>query len=286
MMAIVAAMIFLVFLLCMKTPLFRKANNMLIILGLTLIIVAFISFCNTRGKYDKKSIEDYLKQEHDSHYVPRKDISGLDYLKVDFARLPLTYWEPGEGTPSEKKKNARALSADFSSDDDEISMILAGAEALRQNETELSYDPAHMESLKDELAGVEYEICAFAEKKILNLNAYSNIEIRMAYGTANLEPLTVCDQNFTSLIRSLQKWGSLLVSAGRENDARTVLAYAVEIGSDIAGTYTLLGKLYQKSGEIDKIKELHTLAQGLTTLMKPSILNDLEVMLVESGEVL
>lgn len=256
---------------------------MLIILGLTLIIVVFISFCNTRGKYDRESVEEFLKKEHDSHYVPRKDISGLDYLKVDFARLPLTYWEPGEDAPIEKKETSAPAFESSDASDDEISMILAGAEALCQNEMQPSYDPVHMESLKEELSGAEYELCRFSGKKILNLNAYSNIEIRMAYGTANLEPLTVCDQNFTALIRTLQKWGSLLVSAGHENDAKTVLAYAIEIGSDIAGTFSLLGKLYQKSGEIEKIKELRVLAEGLTTLLKPSILNDLDVMLAESA---
>ena len=90
------------------------------------------------------------------------------------------------------------------------------------------------------------------------------------------------DHNFTQLIRSLQKWGSLLASAGHPEDAVTVLSYAVSIGSDIAGTYAVLARLYKSKGEFAKIEELKASAEELTTLMKPSILRDLEQLTSQS----
>jgi hypothetical protein len=133
-----------------------------------------------------------------------------------------------------------------------------------------------MAPLSEELAGVEAELCTLANAPIVNLNGISNTELRLTYGTANLEPLSVYDQNFTSLIRSLQKWGTLLTSAGKQADAVTVLSYSVSIGSDIAGTYALLARLYKECGELDKLEELKSSAEKLNTLMKPSILRDLE----------
>ena len=70
--------------------------------------------------------------------------------------------------------------------------------------------------------------------------------------------------------------GTQLVSAGNPSDAITVLSYAVSIGSDIAGTYALLARLYKEQGQLQKIEELKVSAEALTTLMKPSILRDLE----------
>jgi len=67
-----------------------------------------------------------------------------------------------------------------------------------------------------------------------------------------------------------------LASAERKEDAVTVLAYAVSIGSDIAGTYALLARLYKERGELYKIEALKESAEALSTLMKPSILRDLE----------
>lgn len=209
-----------------------------ILFGLTLIIIVFLSFSKSREKNAKKSSEEFWQKERASMLVPKKDISSLDYITIPYASLPFCYWTPGNDAPIQ-------ITADASPD-------------------------------SEELAATEYTLCTLAESKIVNLTGISNTELRLTYGTANLEPLTVYDQNFTVLIRTLQKWGALLASADRKADAVTVLSYAVSIGSDIAGTYALLARLYKDQGELSKIDELRASADSLTTLMKPSILQDLE----------
>lgn len=236
---------------------------MLILFGLTLIILVFLFFCKSRDKNTRKDSETFWEKERESQFIPKKDISSLDYLTIPYPSLPFCYWTPGTATP---------LRLSGSAPQQTVSVPEAFPDAAYNRTSE------HSAPLAEELAEAEWELCMLADKRILNLTGISNTELRLTYGTANLEPLTACDQNYTVLIRTLQKWGALLVSAGRTADAVTVLSYAISIGSDIAGTYTLLARLYKEWGQPDKIEELKTLAAGLTTLMKPSILRDLEQM--------
>lgn len=269
--AIAAAIIFLVFLLYINTPLFLKGcDKMLVLFGLTLIILVFMHFGKSRQKNVKKASEEFWRRERESRFVPRKDISSLDYLVIPYASLPFRFFTPGADEPVRLSTGVQELPE--VPDTGEDAPVLP--EAVQ--ESAYSFSPEYSAPLSEELADAEYTICALSKSKILNLSGISNTDLRLTYGTANLEPLTACDQNFTALICSLQKWGTLLVSAGRPEDAVTVLSYAVGIGSDIAGTYALLASLYEKNGEFQKISALRESAEQLSTLMKPSILKDLD----------
>ncbi len=264
-----------------------------ILIGLSLIIIVFIGFSKSRDKKVKKNSEEFWKKEQESKFVPRKDISSLDYITIPYESLPFRYYTPGHGTPVLLTGNVTPAEppTDLSDSTGRVSVVaemtdklLAVDELLSEisSDTPLSeINPSirsteHAAPLSEELANVEFELCKLADSRILNLTGISNTELRLTYGTANLDPLMSYDHNFTQLIRSLQKWGSLLTSAGHPEDAVTVLSYAVSIGSDIAGTYAVLARLYKSRGELAKIEELKVSAEELTTLMKPSILRDLE----------
>lgn len=276
--AMTDAMIFLIFLLYIATPLFLKSlkgcDKMPVLFGLTLIIIVFLRFSKSSGKNARQKSAEFWKREREANLVPAKDLSSLDYLTVPYASLPFHYWMPG---PDEPLKTASAplhtASADFSGTADAL------PESVQDSTYTLSAE--HIAPLSEELSEVEHAICMLSGKRILNLTGITNTELRLTYGTVNLDPLTDYDQNFTALIRALQKWGALLVSSGDYESAITVLSYAVSIGSDIAGTYTLLGRLYKAGGELSKIEALKVSAEQLTTLMKPSILRDLEQLLTE-----
>jgi len=245
-----------------------------ILFGLTLIILVFLHFSKSRQKNTKQATEQFWKREREANLIPAKDLSSLDYLSISYDTLPFRYWLPGENEP---KRIAGAPQGPSTSDaDKEASFDLALTSSY-------TLSPEHIAPLSEELADAEHSICSLSGKRILNLTGISNTELRLTYGTTNLEPLTACDQNFTALIRALQKWGALLVSSANYEDAVTVLSYAVSIGSDIAGTYTLLGRLYKSQNEPSKIEELMTCAEKLTTLMKPSILRDLEQLLTSES---
>lgn len=252
---------------------------MFILFALTLIIIVFFNFSKSRDKNGKEKSMEFWRRERRSQMVPRKDISSLDYITIPYTDLPFHYYMPGpeqpEKTTSSSPRNATPTG--FSDETAEFNIVSADAE------TPSGPSGEHMAPLSEELSGVESELCMLANAKIINLNGISNTELRLTYGTANLEPLSIYDQNFTTLIRTLQKWGTLLTSAGKPDDAITVLSYSVSIGSDIAGTYALLARLYKERGEFGQIEELKVSAEKLNTLMKPSILRDLEKLTEPAG---
>ena len=275
-----------------------------ILFGLTLIIIVFIAFSKSRDKNAKKSSADFWKKEQESQFVPKKDISSLNYLTIPYASLPFRYYMPGNGRPVAiaNRNTSIASPENFSDETGEFSVMSPKTEKHYEVDALLSgitsettaasagtpesagayHRPSeHSAPLADELAGTEFELCKLADCRIINLTGISNTELRLTYGTANLDPLTSYDHNFTVLIRTLQKWGALLASVGKKHDAITVLSYAVGIGSDIAATYATLARLYKEQGELSKIEELKVSAEELTTLMKPSILRDLDQLLTQ-----
>lgn len=128
----------------------------------------------------------------------------------------------------------------------------------------------------DILKECEQQVLTLKEKKILNLTGISNTDLKLKYGPANLLLLTQYDQNFTLLVRTLNTWGQRLNELNHPEEAVSVLAFAVSIGSDIKATWQLLAKLYAQSGETEKLKALKPSAQALNSLSKTPILNTLD----------
>lgn len=128
----------------------------------------------------------------------------------------------------------------------------------------------------DILKECEQQVLTLKEKKILNLTGISNTDLKLKYGPANLPLLTQYDQNFTLLVRTLNTWGQRLNELNHPEEAVSVLAFAVSIGSDIKTTWQLLAKLYAQSGETEKLKALNPSAQALNSLSKTPILNTLD----------
>lgn len=114
-----------------------------------------------------------------------------------------------------------------------------------------------------------------SKKKILNLSMYTNTDLKMMYGPANLDELTECDNNFTSLITLLNKLGESMTDAGKTDAAKSILAYAVSVGSDITATYVRLGEIYAAGGESTLLDGLIQKAESITSLSAPTIITKL-----------
>lgn len=126
-----------------------------------------------------------------------------------------------------------------------------------------------------------------SEKRIVNFAGSSNTELKLAYGAPNINLLSEYDANYEDLITLLQEWASFLLQnwgegaqscpeETRKQAAKTVLAYAVSIGSDIAASYERLIKLYLESGEQDKLPELRKQAEKIHSLSRKRILTMIE----------
>ena len=113
-----------------------------------------------------------------------------------------------------------------------------------------------------------------SEYKILNLTGISNTDLKLKYGPANLESLSLADQRFTTLARTLSLWGNLLYESGDPKAAATVLEFGVKCKSDVSATYLTLAKIYKES-DPGRISELKSVAESLNSLTKTAILNGL-----------
>jgi hypothetical protein len=120
------------------------------------------------------------------------------------------------------------------------------------------------------------QIQNLAGQKIANFTGYTNTDLKLMYGAANLTLLTEYDQNYTLLVRTLQKWADLLLKSGYIREGRQIMEYAVGIGTDVSKTYFELASLYQAEGENEQIGKLIETAQNLQSVSRRYILKHLE----------
>ena len=114
------------------------------------------------------------------------------------------------------------------------------------------------------------------QQKIVNLNEYTNTDLKFKYGVANLPALTEMDSNYNELITLLHNYGSIFTKEGYDTQAVSILEYAVSIGTDISGTYLLLAKIYQENKQWDKLDRLKKEAEIISTSRKDSIVRKLQ----------
>ncbi len=113
-------------------------------------------------------------------------------------------------------------------------------------------------------------------RSIVNLTGYSNTDLKLEYGTANITALSEYDQNYTLLVRTLQKWADILLEKNYPQAAETVMEFAVQTNTDISRTYYKLAELYAAEGKQDKIDNLITTAQALRSANKKAIVRTLQ----------
>ena len=100
-------------------------------------------------------------------------------------------------------------------------------------------------------------------QKIVNLTGFSNTDLKLEYGTANITLLTEYDQNYTLLVRTLQKWADILIDGGYAKEAVPLMEFAVKTNTDISRTYYRLAEYYASQGEDEKIRGLLDTAANL-----------------------
>lgn len=129
---------------------------------------------------------------------------------------------------------------------------------------------------KKQIKILEYkkEILALSEKPMLNLIGVSNTELKELYGPANLEQLTICDQNYSLYIRTLHLFAACIYDEYPDK-AVSILEYCLTIGTDISGTYDILGKYYLSHQEREKFEQLYERIPDKDSIAGKTILNKL-----------
>lgn len=117
------------------------------------------------------------------------------------------------------------------------------------------------------------ELKELSAKKIINLSQYTNTDLKLMYGVANLNLLTQYDENYTRLIVLLNKIGKALYDY--PEDAKAFLEYSVSIGSDIRQTYEMLANIYMDKKDEKAFDRLLESAEKLSSLSKSTIITNL-----------
>ncbi|MBO4346074.1 MAG: hypothetical protein J5840_00395 [Lachnospiraceae bacterium] len=151
---------------------------------------------------------------------------------------------------------------------------------LNSNGEFIESDENHEKVFADALIAFKH----LKNSKIVNFSNISNTDLKLTYGAANLPELTLYDQNFVLLIRTLQSMGEYFLAKGDKETAKNMLEFAVSSGSDTISTYKLLGSIYLEEEDFTKINYLSSSASLLTGLTKGPILNYLHEIAPTSEE--
>ncbi|MGN0343190.1 MAG: hypothetical protein ACI4DO_10405 [Roseburia sp.] len=135
--------------------------------------------------------------------------------------------------------------------------------------SELSTAPCEPdETLQQELA----TLSDLSQKKIVNLNHYTNTDLKLKYGAANLPILMEYDENYTTLICTLVKIGRCLTEQSRISEAVPYLKFGVSCNSDITENYVMLAKIYRELHQDIELMQLYDSIRNLPSPNKDSIL--------------
>lgn len=136
--------------------------------------------------------------------------------------------------------------------------------------------PTHLMTDDETVADCLDIINSLSALKIINLTGYTNTDLKMEYGAANLAILSECDQNYTLLVSTLQKWADILWNAEHKKEAAAIMEFAMETHTDVSATYYKLAEYYHSQGEDSRIAGLIESAETLHSANKNSIVRTLK----------
>lgn len=119
-------------------------------------------------------------------------------------------------------------------------------------------------------------ISNLTSEKIVNLTGYTNTDLKLEYGTSNITQLSIYDQNYTILVRTIQKWADILLEKGYTKEATLLMEYALSTGTDISNTYYTLAQIYEQNKDYASIDKLIACAENLKSANKTVILKKLK----------
>lgn len=128
---------------------------------------------------------------------------------------------------------------------------------------------------------LQNEVKKSGERKMIDLSAYTNTDLKEKYGPANLEELSDCDQSYLLFTRNLSLWGTYVYEKEDYTRAKVIMEYAKNIGSDISSVYTTLGNIYAREGDFHKVDALIAEVENSDFALKTSILKTLKLLKLE-----
>ncbi len=93
-------------------------------------------------------------------------------------------------------------------------------------------------------------------RKMLNLSMYSNTDLKLMYGPANLNELSECDNNYHLLSDTLLNYAERENTLQRYEAAISILEYAMSLRIDSSRIYLMLARLYDEQNTPEKIQDI------------------------------
>ena len=128
----------------------------------------------------------------------------------------------------------------------------------------------------DEIQMIEVQIKELSEKRILNLTGKTNTELKLEYGTANLDAMTEIGDNFNTLIVLLVDYAKALMQRGDYEEAAKILEYGASVRSDISSNYMLLGDCYVALHKQKQIPVIREQVESMNLMLGHKITNYLD----------
>ena len=141
------------------------------------------------------------------------------------------------------------------------------ANSARRREVEEEYFyAAQIDSLpvrdnaEGDVAKKQEHVLNCAQQKMVHFpQKMSNIELKNAYGVANLEKVTGFEENYNRYVMALVDWADALLETGGVNekaDAIAILESTVALGSEFRKTYIHLADYYFEKAKADGLEWL------------------------------
>lgn len=153
----------------------------------------------------------------------------------------------------------------------------------RKSLDDLNYIQIPLEKLPTHLMTEDVNVCDCVDTlknlstlKIVNLTGYTNTDLKMEYGAANIAALSEYDQSYTLLASTLQKWADILWTADYKKEAVSIMEFALETRTDVSAAYYKLAEYYHAQGEDSRIASLIETAESLRSLNRNVIVRTLK----------
>lgn len=135
--------------------------------------------------------------------------------------------------------------------------------------------PMELEAQDPIIADCIKQIIELKDEPIANFTGLTNTDLKLEYGAPNITHLSKCDSDFTILARTLQDWAKRLHELGHDDEAISILEFAIKNRSDVSASYYLAAMIYAANDNDRKIAWLKRTADTLSSAIKPSIIRTL-----------
>lgn len=131
------------------------------------------------------------------------------------------------------------------------------------------------ENSDEKLLSCEKVLKELSNKRIINLSHYSNTDLKLMYGPANLNDLMEYDENYHLLSSTLLDYAKREVELDRRDAAASILEYAMSLAIDSSQIYLLLAELYKEQHTPEKIQRiadaLSSMDESFSSLVLPKL---------------